>query len=121
LSPRRVTGVPNLCNDRGQRAGNMDKRECRYTVPASESASPSPGRPARLGTHLKPRATREERESERPQIYQKDFGRRNAWVAERRARADREPARKSGMPSVGSDTIPGHAPVQETRIRSQRR
>jgi len=56
------------------------------------------------------RATRKERESERFQISQKDFGWRNAGAVERRARADLE--------SVRNDTIPGLVPVQGTQLRS---
>jgi len=40
------------------------------------------------GTHWKLRAIWEEWESERSQIFQKDFGWRNAGAVERRARAD---------------------------------
>jgi len=40
------------------------------------------------GTHWKFRATREERESERAQISQKNFGWKNARVVERRERDD---------------------------------
>jgi len=57
-------------------------------VLASESARSFSGSPAIPGTHWKLRATREERESERSQIFQKDFGRRNAGAEERRVRAD---------------------------------
>jgi len=42
---------------------------------------------------LKLRATREERESERFQISQKDFGLRKAGAVERRARTDWKVAR----------------------------
>jgi len=45
-------------------------------------------------THWKLKATREERESERSQISQKDFGWRNAGPEERRVRADWKSIRK---------------------------
>jgi len=41
-----------------------------------------------MGTHWKLKATWEERESERSQISQKDFGWRNTRAMERRARAN---------------------------------
>jgi len=65
-------------------------------VLASESAHSFPGSPAwpGAGTYWKFRATREERESERYQISQKDFGWRNAGSVERRVRADWESVRK---------------------------
>jgi len=43
---------------------------------------------------LKLRATREERESEKSQISQNDFGLRNAGAMERRAKADWDSVRK---------------------------
>jgi len=63
-------------------------------VLASESASSLLWSPAWPGTHWKLRATWEERESERSQIFQKDFGWRNAEAVERRASADWESVRK---------------------------
>jgi len=57
-------------------------------VLASESAHSFSGSPALPGSHWQLRATREERESERSQISQKDFGWKNAGAVERMVRAD---------------------------------
>jgi len=67
-------------------------------------------------------ATREERESERSQISQKDIDWRNAVVVERRVRTTGNRLEKgpieSGMILDESATIPGHVPVQETQLKS---
>jgi len=63
-------------------------------VLASESASSFSGNPAWPRIHWKLRATWEERELERSQISQKDFGWRNAGAVQRRARVDLESIRK---------------------------
>jgi len=72
---------------------------------------------------LKLRDTREERESEWSQISLKDFGWRNAGGVEKRARADWGSVRKrvieSGMFSDGSNTIPGHVPVQGLNLEAR--
>jgi len=70
----------------GQRARNMGKGEC-YTS-FGDSASSLPG------THMKLRVTRKERESERSQTFQKDFGWKNTGAVERRASANWESVRK---------------------------
>jgi len=62
--------APNLSNDRGQPAKNINKGEC-CSILASKSARSSPGNPVYLGNDWKLRATREEMESERFQISQK--------------------------------------------------
>jgi len=78
-SQQRLASVSNLCNSRSQGAGNMGNKERRSGF--GKSVCP-------------PRATREEREPERPQTPQKDLDRRNAGAEERRARAGRESAGK---------------------------
>jgi len=92
LSPGSITGMPYLCNDQGQWAGNMGKGERCFGF--GESASSLPRSPTWPGTQWKLRATRE-RESERSQISHKDLGWRNAIESvNRRARADWELVRK---------------------------
>jgi len=73
-SPRRVASVSNLCNNRDQRAGNMDKRECcsgfgKRVCQFIIGKSSMTGAP-----NESLRAIREGRELERSQISQKDFG-----------------------------------------------
>jgi len=74
--PQRVASVSNLCNSRSQGQGTWVMGSV-APVLASESARSFPGSPAWPGTHWKLRAIREESESERSQISQKDFGWRN--------------------------------------------
>jgi len=61
--------MPYLCNDRSKWHG---KKGNVAPVLASEHASSLPESPAWPGTHWKLRVTREEKESERAQIFQKD-------------------------------------------------
>jgi len=73
-------------------------------------------------TDWKLRAIRKEREAERSQISQKDFGWRNAGAVKRRVMADWESVKKrpieSDMILNGSVTISGHVPMQRTQLRS---
>jgi len=77
-----------------------------------------PGSPAWPGTHWKLKATRKERKLERAQIFQKDFGEERPGPLKKR---QKQGLFKYGMSSGGSDTIPGHATVQGTQLRSYRR
>jgi len=93
-SPRRVADVPILCNDRGQRAGNMGKKKC-YSGVAERVRQFITEKSSVTGTHWKlRRASQEKSESERSQTFYKDFGWKNAGAVERRTSADWESVRK---------------------------
>jgi len=83
----------NKIQERKKRVWNMSKGEF-APIFASESVSLLPKSPAWPEIHRKLRATREERESERSQISQKDFFWRDTETVERRARAEWESVRK---------------------------
>jgi len=88
-----VANMPYLCNDRGQKAGNMGEGE--YCSGFGKRVSQFiTGKISVTGDPLEPWATREEKESERSQISQKDFGWRNAGAVKRKTRGDWESAEK---------------------------
>jgi len=130
LSLRRVADtvdVPNISNDRVQWAGNMGKGECCFGF-GERVRQFITGKSSVTGegeNHWKLKATLEERESERSQTFQKDFGRKIAGAVDWwrggqvpiGSQLGKEPI-ESGMFSDGSDTIPVHVPVQETQLRS---
>jgi len=78
-SSGRVSNVPYLCNDKSYRTEYIGEGKCCSDFSKrSESASLLPGSLAWPWTPWKFKSTREERDSERAQIFQKDFGWRNA-------------------------------------------
>jgi len=96
FQPGSIAGILDLCNDRGQRAGNMGEGKC------------CSGFGKRVCKFI-------EKETERYRISQNDFGWRNAGAVERRA--DREYVTKKAKLKVAclkmrSDTIPSHVRVQ---------
>jgi len=109
LSPQRVASMSNFCNSRSRGQGTW-ATESVAPVLASEPARSFPGSPAWPGTHWKLRATREERESERSQISQRDHvspPQRAGAVPSRLSERWAEMARKlprgaqpSGRPSI---------------------
>jgi len=92
-------------------------------APASEFASSPPGSPARLETHRKPSATREERKSEWPKYSRKTLARempeqRREGQGPTRNQPGKGPI-ENRMPSNRSDTTTDHAPVQGTQPKNR--
>jgi len=97
-SLKRVASVPNLCNGWGQWVGNMGKGESCLELHGRRESRKDPKYPRRIlvGETLGPCRGR-----------QGPTGNRL-----------RKGPIESGMLSDGSDTIPGHVPVQGTLLRS---
>jgi len=116
LSPRRVAGVSNLSNDRGQRAGNMGIEECcsgfgelvRQPVHYTE-VQRDRGPTGSLELHGKrrsrksPKYPRRTLVGETPGLWRGRQEPIESWLG-------KGPI-KSGMFSDGSDTIPDNVPV----------
>jgi len=92
-SPQKVVSVSNLYNGPNQWARNMGNEESCSGFGKRVGPFIS-GKSSMTGDPLEAYSSREERESERSQISQKDFGWENAGAEERRVRAEWESVKK---------------------------